>query len=72
MPERVKEVAVEEAERLKTLTSDAARSGAYLYPIRVSLVLDLYEDQCIQSHADSCTPVRVSHTSYPIGRYGNL
>lgn len=36
MAEKVKEVAVEEADRLKTLTSDAARSGAYLYPIRVS------------------------------------
>ncbi|KAL8933834.1 MAG: hypothetical protein Q9216_006193 [Gyalolechia sp. 2 TL-2023] len=34
MADRVKEVAVEEADRLKTLTSDAARSGAYLYPIR--------------------------------------
>ncbi|KAL8917358.1 MAG: hypothetical protein Q9208_007975 [Pyrenodesmia sp. 3 TL-2023] len=34
MAERVKEVAVEEADRLKALTSDAARSGAYLYPIR--------------------------------------
>ncbi|KAI4156823.1 MAG: hypothetical protein L6R39_000989 [Caloplaca ligustica] len=34
MAERVKEVAVEEADRLKHLTSDAARSGAYLYPIR--------------------------------------
>lgn len=36
MAERVKEVVVEESDRLKTLTSDAARSGAYLYPIRVS------------------------------------
>ena len=36
MAEKVKEVAIEEAERIKTLTADAARSGAYLYPIRVS------------------------------------
>ncbi|KAL8956629.1 MAG: hypothetical protein Q9183_006259, partial [Haloplaca sp. 2 TL-2023] len=31
---KVKDVAIEEADRLKHLTSDAARSGAYLYPIR--------------------------------------
>lgn len=37
MSGKVKEVAVEEAERIKTLTSDAVRSGAYLYPLRVSL-----------------------------------
>lgn len=36
MSGKVKEVAVEEAERIKTLTSDAVRSGAYLYPLRVS------------------------------------
>ena len=35
MADKVKEVAVEEAERIKTLTAEAARSGAYLYPIRV-------------------------------------
>ncbi|MCJ1381446.1 hypothetical protein MMC17_004556 [Xylographa soralifera] len=34
MSERVKEVAIQEADRIKTLTTDAARSGAYLYPIR--------------------------------------
>ncbi|MCJ1469775.1 hypothetical protein MMC07_008417 [Pseudocyphellaria aurata] len=34
MADKVKEVAVEEAERIKSLASDAARSGAYLYPIR--------------------------------------
>jgi len=34
MADRVKEVAVEEAERLKKLTTQAATSGAYLYPIR--------------------------------------
>lgn len=36
MSGKVKEVAVEEAERIKALTSDAVRSGAYLYPLRVS------------------------------------
>jgi hypothetical protein len=35
MADRVKEVAAEEAERLKTLTSEAVRSKAYLYPIKV-------------------------------------
>lgn len=35
MADKVKEVAVEEAERLKTLTTEAVRSQAYLYPIKV-------------------------------------
>jgi hypothetical protein len=34
--DKVKEVAIEEADRIKHLATDAARSGAYLYPIRVS------------------------------------
>jgi len=34
MADRVKEVATEEAEKIKNLASAAARSGAYLYPIR--------------------------------------
>jgi hypothetical protein len=37
MSEKVKEVAREEAETIKTLTAQAARSGAYLYPIRVRI-----------------------------------
>ncbi|KAK4983080.1 hypothetical protein LTR50_007432 [Elasticomyces elasticus] len=32
--EKIKQTAVEEAERIKTLTTDAARSGAYLYPLK--------------------------------------
>ena len=36
MADRVKEVAREEADRLKGLTIEAARSAAYLYPLRVS------------------------------------
>jgi hypothetical protein len=36
MADKIKEVAVEEADRIKTLASDAARSGAYLYPLKVS------------------------------------
>ncbi len=35
MADRVKEVAVEEAERLKVLTTEAVKSQAYLYPIKV-------------------------------------
>lgn len=35
MAEKVKEVAVEEAQRLKILTSEAVKSKAYLYPIKV-------------------------------------
>ena len=34
MSEKVKEVATEEAERLKTLSIQAVRSGSYLYPFR--------------------------------------
>lgn len=36
MADRVKEVAAEEAERIKALTTEAVRSRAYLYPIKVS------------------------------------
>ncbi len=39
MADKVKEVAIGEADRIKTLTTDAARSGAYLYPLRVSILL---------------------------------
>ena len=36
MADKVKEVAIEEADRIKSLTVEAARSTAYLYPLRVS------------------------------------
>jgi len=36
MAEKAKEVAIEEAERIKSLAITAARSGAYFYPLRVS------------------------------------
>ena len=39
MAEKVKEVAMEEADRLKSLAVEAARSAAYLYPLRVSCSL---------------------------------
>jgi hypothetical protein len=35
MADRVKAVATEEAERLKVLASEAVKSKAYLYPIKV-------------------------------------
>jgi len=35
MSARVKETAKEEVERVRHLTEDAVRSGAYLYPIKV-------------------------------------
>ena len=34
MADRVKDVAAEEAERLKALTKDAVKSQAYLYPLK--------------------------------------
>jgi hypothetical protein len=37
MADRVKKVAAGEAERIKTLTKDAAKSQAYLYPLKASL-----------------------------------
>ena len=35
MAEKVKNVAIEEANRIRVLSSEAARSGVYLYPLRV-------------------------------------
>lgn len=40
MADKVKEVAIEEADRIKSLTVEAARSAAYLYPLRVSMLLN--------------------------------
>lgn len=37
MADKVKQVALEEAERVKSQTVQAARSAAYLYPLRVRL-----------------------------------
>lgn len=38
MDERVKQVATEEAQRVKAMTKDAVQSRAYLYPLKVSPV----------------------------------
>ena len=35
MADKVKEIAIDEATRIRALGSQAARSGAYLYPLRV-------------------------------------
>jgi hypothetical protein len=48
IPDRVKIVASEEAKQIRTLATQAAKSGAYLYPLRVRnhhakvILLDLY------------------------------
>ena len=33
--DKVKETVVEEVERVKAISEDAVRSGAYLYPVKV-------------------------------------
>ena len=78
MADKIREVAVEEADRIKTLASDAARSGAYLYPIRVSVFLRQISrlltwplENIVSSVADRFTN-RVLPTSSLIARYGNL
>lgn len=48
MSGKVKGVAVEEAERIKTLTSDAMHSGAYLYPLRVRKPFFSLQSQILQ------------------------
>ena len=45
MSERVKEVAIEEAEKVKALTVQATRSGAYFYPVRVSTSVSLFSER---------------------------
>ncbi len=39
--EKVKQTVLEDVERVKALSSDAARSGAYLYPLKVGWLADL-------------------------------
>lgn len=47
MADKVKEVAKEEADRIKSLTVEAARSAAYLYPLRVCSSYDCSETFCL-------------------------
>ena len=53
MADKVKEVAIEEADRLKHLATDAARSGVYLYPIRVGQSLLLYSPKAAVLHTNA-------------------
>ena len=71
MADKVKEVAVGEADRIKTLTIQAARSAAYLYPIKASCQIlpakycDTLMFVCLQVRV-----TRVSTISSPIDLYG--
>jgi hypothetical protein len=47
MADKVKGVAAEEADRLKTLTTEAVKSKAYLYPIKVRSTCVLMEEKLI-------------------------
>ena len=69
MAEKVKEVALEESNRLKALTGDAAKSGAYLYPIRVRNEDD--RDKRIGPQTDWNYNPRVSSISPLTARYGS-
>lgn len=73
MAERVKEVAVGEVDRIKHLTTDAARSAAYLYPIRVSLKPFNNCVHCIRGSRMlmSSDLSRALRTSFPTRRYGS-
>lgn len=38
MEDQLKEIATEEAQHLRELAKDGAKSGAYLYPVKVSSI----------------------------------
>ena len=46
MSEKVKEVVIEEVDRVKELSREAAQSGAYLYPIKVFRPLSVSRSSC--------------------------
>ena len=75
MADKIKEVAVEEAERIKSLTSDAARSGAYLYPLRVRCLLIRFSISPFDQHPANTCPMglsnRASYTFCPTGPCGS-
>lgn len=67
MADRVKDVATGEAERLKALTTEAVKSQAYLYPIKVS------SEICVSRVQQTKTMLlRAFCTSSLTRRYGNL
>lgn len=66
MAGKVKEVAVEEADRVKSLTRDAVRSGAYLYPLKASRppsVISRNPD-IDPGHCILCLPSRTMEAAY--------
>ena len=67
MADKVKEVATEEAERIKALTVEAARSAAYLYPLRVRYWIPIAEQLLMNRRGN-----RALHISYPTATYGVL
>lgn len=68
MSEKVKDTAVEEFEQVKSLTQDAVRSGAYLYPVKVC-----FTSQNVQGYKDiAITDTREFCTSALTEAYGNL
>lgn len=48
MSAKVKETAVEEAQRVRSLANDGFKSGAYMYPIKVSKSMSRYTQR--QTH----------------------
>ena len=88
MADKVKEVAVEEAEHIKSLARDAARAGAYLYPVRVSVVSSsrfrivdsslffatpsIKTQEACETRQSLTMGSRVSSTSSPTAAFGNL
>ena len=52
MSEKVKEVAKEEYEQAKVLASDAVRSGAYLYPLKVGIQNCCHHLECCKNIAN--------------------
>jgi len=59
MADRVKQVAAEESKKVKELTTDAVKSRAYLYPLKVCLYTDHFDGlNLINSRAFSIS----SHT----------
>lgn len=81
MADKIKDVAVEEADRIKSLASDAARSGAYLYPLRVrsfnrekleSSKIGLIINKIIEDFVADNEFGRASHILSPTAPYGNL
>lgn len=46
MSARVKETAKEEAQQIRKLANDGVKSGAYVYPIKVSIRINRIREHC--------------------------